>query len=141
MTESGASTGYLAARGYETTMGKQSRKKRERRVIKMNDETAKAVEEQLERFRAKFGREPGPGDPLFFDPDHPTPRRLQVEPMEAEMVATMKRANIRPEIIHAYERTGRIVSESNKHLLTKEDLAEWEDAIDEYFEQNPQSDA
>ena len=37
------------------TLGKKSREKRERRAIKMSDETAKAVEEQLERFRAKFG--------------------------------------------------------------------------------------
>ena len=103
--------------------------------------TAKVVEEQLERFRAKFGSEPKPGEPLFFDPDHPTPRRFQVEPMEAGMVATMREANMPPQFIHAFERTGRLVAESNKHLLSKEDLAEWDDAIDEYFEQNPQSDA
>ena len=122
-------------------MGKQSRKKRERRSINMDDRTAKVVEEQLESFRAKFGREPRPGEPLFFDPSHPTPRRLQVEPMEAQMVATMREANIAPHLIHAFERTGRLVGESNKHLFSKEDLAEWEDAIDEYFEQNPQSEA
>lgn len=34
-----------------------------------------ALREQLERFREKFGREPGPQDPIFFDPDasEPTP--------------------------------------------------------------------
>lgn len=31
------------------------------------------LENQLEAFREKFGREPGPGDPLFFDPDATNP--------------------------------------------------------------------
>lgn len=33
---------------------------------------------------------------------------------------------------YAIKKTGRIVTESNKHLLTKEDIQEWNDAIDEY---------
>jgi hypothetical protein len=27
------------------------------------------MERQAERFRNKFGRDPGPEDPIFFDPD------------------------------------------------------------------------
>ena len=121
-------------------MGKQSRKKRERREYKLDDKALAVLQEQKERFVAKFGREPGPGDPVFFDPDHPTPRRLQLEPVEAGVVASMRKAGIAPQIIHAFERTGRLVAESNKHLLTKEELAEWEDAIVEYFRMNPQAD-
>jgi len=30
------------------------------------------------------------------------------------------------------KRTGRIVTERNKHLLTAEELREWNDAVDEY---------
>jgi len=30
-------------------------------------------------------------------------------------------------------KTGRIVTESNQHLLTDEDLQEWQDAIEEYL--------
>jgi hypothetical protein len=32
-----------------------------------------ALESQLDRFRQKFGREPGADDPVFFDPDADTP--------------------------------------------------------------------
>ena len=30
-------------------------------------------------------------------------------------------------------KTGRIVTESNQHLLTDEELQEWQDAIEEYL--------
>ena len=122
-------------------MGKQSRKKRERREYKLNDKSIAVFNEQKERFIAKFGREPGPGDPVFFDPSHPTPRKLQVEPMEAGVVASMRKAGIAPHLIHAYEQTGRLITESNKHLLTEEELAEWDEAIDEYFKKNPEAES
>jgi hypothetical protein len=32
-----------------------------------------------EAFRVKFGREPGPDDPVFFDPEADDPRRLGLE--------------------------------------------------------------
>ena len=35
-------------------------------------------------------------------------------------------------MIFAFRRTGRIVTETNKHLLTAEELREWNDAVDEY---------
>lgn len=43
--------------------------------IPLNDEVVEALERQLERFRAKFGREPLPHEPVFFDPayDNPVP--------------------------------------------------------------------
>lgn len=37
-----------------------------------DDAVEQALEEQLRAFRAKFGRDPGPDDPLFFDPDAET---------------------------------------------------------------------
>jgi len=35
-------------------------------------------------------------------------------------------------MIFAFKRTGRIVTERNKHLLTAEELRKWNDAVDEY---------
>ena len=54
---------------------------------------------------------------------------------------TMRRAGLRPELIHAFEKTGRLVTESNRHNLTKEELKEWEGAIDEYFRKHPTPEA
>ena len=36
--------------------------------IKINERTRELLEAQLEGFRAKFGRDPGPSDPVVFDP-------------------------------------------------------------------------
>jgi hypothetical protein len=44
----------------------------------------------------------------------------------------MTTAGLAPELIHAIQRTGRFVSEQNHHLLSKEALAEWQAAIEEY---------
>ncbi len=49
------------------------------RVIDMHPEVATALESQMERFREKFGRDPGPDDPIFFDPDADSPRPLPAE--------------------------------------------------------------
>ena len=114
-------------------MGKKSRDKRERRAYRLDDETAGLLERQKQLFKEKFGRDAGPGEPLFFDPDHPTPRPLQLEPTEAMVSQTMRRAGIRPELIYAFEKTGRLVARSNLHQLTKGEIAEWEAAIAEYF--------
>ena len=122
-------------------MGKKSREKRERRSIKMDGETAEALKEQLRRFKKKFGRDPTPEEPIFFDPDHPTPRPLQVEPTEAMVAQTMRKAGLRPELIYAFEKTGRLVTESNLAALSEEEIKEWEEAIDEYFRKHPTPEA
>lgn len=46
------------------------------RVLEMDDQLAEAVEGLRELFRKKFGRDPGPDDPLVFDPDADEPRPM-----------------------------------------------------------------
>ncbi len=46
---------------------KQKRTKTKHRRVKLEGETLDIMKRQLERFREKFGREPGPTDPIFFD--------------------------------------------------------------------------
>jgi hypothetical protein len=43
------------------------------RNIKVSPETIAIFQVQLDLFRQKFGRDPGPGDPVFFDPDCDVP--------------------------------------------------------------------
>ena len=110
--------------------------KAESKTIPLNSEAQQAIEEQLRRFHEKFGREAGPEDPLFFDPDAGTPQPLS-EPQRDEMLnqilSAASRAGIRPELIYAMKKTDRMVTEANQHLLTDQELQEWQDAIDEYF--------
>ena len=42
------------------------------------------MEERRAAFRKKFGRDPGPGDPVFFDPDADTPTAITPERMERD---------------------------------------------------------
>ena len=51
----------------------------------------------------------------------------------SQILSAASRAGIRPELIYAMKKTGRMVTEANQHLLTDQDLQEWQETIDEYF--------
>jgi hypothetical protein len=108
--------------------------------IPLTPETREAIEKQLQAFREKFHREPEPDDPIFFDPEADTPQLISEARMTAMfqevLNAAKEKTDIRPELLYAMEKTGRIVTERNKHLLSREEMAEWNAAIDEYFELN-----
>lgn len=59
--------------------------------------------------------------------------------LTSEVVNAMEKAGTPPQIIYAYRKTGLIVTESNRHLLGKADLAEWNAAIDEYYAKEEKS--
>jgi len=98
----------------------------------LHAQTSETIACQLEAFRKKFGRDPCPDDPIFFDPDADQPVPLNPQQYEQDMVETMTQAGINPAFIYAFKRTGRIVTESNMHRLTEKELRQWNDAIDEY---------
>ena len=52
------------------------------------------------------------------------------------MVGIMKKADIRPEMIYAFEKTGRILTAATYDNLTDAEQEEWEDAIDDYYIKN-----
>jgi len=45
------------------------RNKGESKAVPLNAEARRAIQEQLRKFREKFGRDAGPEDPIFFDPE------------------------------------------------------------------------
>jgi hypothetical protein len=93
--------------------------------VPISPEVADVLQQQRQRFVERHGREPGPDDPVFFDLPHP-------EHLEAMMVEDMKAAGIDPALIYAFEKTGRLVTEQNQHLLPDAALDEWQAAIEEY---------
>jgi hypothetical protein len=107
-------------------------KQRKSRVVKMGDELRQALEQQRDRFRQKFGRDPGPNDPVFFDPDADEPRPLDPAKVEAQIIAAMQAAGIDPAKIHAYKRTGLIVTAENAKSLSAQELEGWRLAVEEY---------
>jgi len=100
--------------------------------IPLSPKLAEGIQKQFQRFTEKFGRPPGPEDPIFFDPSADEPRPVIDEVMDQHMLEAMHKAGVRPEMIYAYQKTGRIVTQENRKLLTKAELKEWTDAVDEW---------
>ncbi len=100
----------------------------------MSAENSNIIEKQKEAFRRKFGRDLGPKDPVLFDPNADTPQPLDRDEIRALMVEAMAKAGVEPARIYLYLKTGLIVNEENIGLLSEQEYAEWEVAIQEYEE-------
>jgi hypothetical protein len=53
--------------------------------------------------------------------------------MKQDMISAMRAADIPPQLIYAYERTGFLLSKEGYQNLSAEDKAEYDAAIAEYF--------
>ena len=91
-----------------------------------------ALNEQRQAFRQKFGRDPDPGDPIFFDPDADEPRPMDPAKLDATITEAMKDVGIPPAFIHAYRRTGMLITEDNFTRWRKRELEEFREALDEW---------
>jgi site-specific recombinase XerD len=90
------------------------RSKGKSKAVPLNAEAQRAIQEQLRKFREKFGRDAGPEDPIFFDPDTDTPQPISkagLDEMTGQILSAAGKAGVRPELIYAMKKTGRIVTE------------------------------
>jgi hypothetical protein len=102
--------------------------------VAITERTQEILENQRLRFREKFGRDPGPSDPVFFDPDAPDPVPMSAVMVEAETIEAMRKAGTPPQIIYAYRRTGGLLlREDMREHWPQDRVKEWDDAINEYF--------
>jgi hypothetical protein len=115
------------------------RAKHKYRRVPIPPELAEVFNEQRERFKEKFGRYPGPQDPILWDEDADEPRPVSEENIAQILTTVLKQAGAPAEIIYAVEKTGRLVTEMNMHLLSKVEYQEWCDAIMEFRRLNPTS--
>jgi hypothetical protein len=91
---------------------------------------------QLEAFRQKFGREMGPDDPFFFDPDASSPQFRSPGEIHVAlelMAMLMAQAGVDPADIYAFRRTGGLFPVGGSPL-SDEELIEWNAAVFEYNE-------
>jgi hypothetical protein len=68
-----------------------------RGVVPMTPRVHAALLEQRKAFIEKFGREPGPGDPVFFDPDKDVPTPIGADRLEADLEKALRDSGIDPE--------------------------------------------
>ena len=101
-------------------------------AVRLNPKQREILERQREKFLRKFGREPGHDDPIFFDPNVADPRPLDPDVLVATIVTAMEKAGIDPAKVHAYRRTGMLVTRENLAQWSPEDLGEWQAALEEY---------
>jgi hypothetical protein len=90
--------------------------------------------QQLEAFRKKFGRDPLPGEPMFFDPEKDVPTPLDPAKFQQDVLTAMGSANLPPELAYAFKKTGLILVAELMDEYPPETVAEYDAAIDEYFE-------
>lgn len=100
-------------------------------TVTMTDELAEAVRHQIVLFEERFGRPPGPDDPLLFDPDQDEPAPLDPDKFLAEVERASARAGM-PEVGAAVRELGYIVSEQNRHHFSVAELDAWDEAIDRH---------
>jgi len=100
------------------------------RFVKLTPRMKQILEEQRERFIAKFGREPGPNDTVFFDPDAADPQPMP--DITDHVLEAMNKANLPPEFAYAYRKTGLLGLGADKSAWDPADIEEWNGAVDEY---------
>ena len=115
--------------------GRKNRRKTQRVTkVAINERTRGILEAQQQRFREKFGRDAGPNDPVFFDPDAAEPVPMSAVKVEAETIEAMRKAGTPPQIVYAYKRTrGLLLTEDMREHWPPDRVKEWDDALDEYY--------
>jgi hypothetical protein len=98
----------------------------------MTPEVDETIKKQMQRFKEKFGRDPGPDDPLYFDPDKETPEAMTDEKVKKILVESMMSVGIDLAIIYAYQKTGFIASLENWDSFSIQKQMAWCDALDEW---------
>jgi hypothetical protein len=103
------------------------------RKLKVTAKMERILRSQRKQFIKKFGREPGPDDPVFFDPKVDTPVSITPKQMEDATLKAMLAAGTPSQIVYAYQKTGFLVNETGYKNMSTEDRAEYDAAIDKYF--------
>ena len=75
---------------------RRRKKKLPRGVVPMTPRVHEALLEQRKAFIEKFGREPGPNDPVFFDPDKDVPTPIDPARIDADLEKAIRDAGIDP---------------------------------------------
>lgn len=113
-------------------MPKSRRRKRARTRVVMSADVRDELEGQRQAFRMKFGRDPGPGDPVFFDPDEDEPTQISSVKFDADVLEAMRKAEMPPQFVYAFKKTG-LMGFGDLSAWPADRREEWHLAVEEYF--------
>ncbi|WP_109698964.1 SEC-C domain-containing protein [Chitinophaga deserti] len=95
--------------------------------IKLHPEAMKIIKKNEQEFKTLFGRAPESDEPVFIN------QLLISEEDYMEGVSEIfKELGLPEEHLYAHQKTGLIVTEMNRHLISKVDILKYEEAIKEY---------
>jgi hypothetical protein len=105
--------------------------------IPMSDKTREILLRARAKFIEKFGREPGPDDPVSFDPSADTPQPVNIEVVEQHLLEALHRTDTPGWIAHAFQKTGLLLSEEAFWKISARDRAAYVAAVDEWIREHP----
>lgn len=91
---------------------------------------------QVELFEQKFGRPPGPDDPILFDPNADTPQPIDEREYTNAVAAAMAQAGVDPAVIGAFVELGFFVSSENEQMFSFAEIEQWEAAVQRNRQRN-----
>src|SRR5262249_13134439 len=131
------STPGCALRSIAFDLGYKEVRTRDRKTLPLSDGAAAMLRAQHDRFEGKFGRPPGPDDPLFFDPDADEPTPLTTVDLERHSVAMLETLGISAAWIYATQHTDGLLPMLDGTFRSDEDRREWDAAIARYLSAHP----
>jgi hypothetical protein len=102
-------------------------------TIPLTDELREILRRPEARRVQPFGRPSGPEEAILCDPSADEPHALHDEVLDTALLEGMHRAGVHPALIHAYQKTGRVVTVENQARLKEEDREEWHEAVDDWY--------
>ena len=108
-----------------------------RKCLPLSPKAMDVLSRQRQAFEEKFGRAPGPHDPLWFDPDLDVPVQIATQKMEDEIIVLMAEIAARPLWIWIYLKTGLFPSEENQSMMSAKDKHDVKEAGREYERDKP----
>lgn len=103
--------------------------------VPLSPKAQELLQKMSEDFLRVFERGPREDDPI-----HLLRYVIGEEELERQTVQAMQKADMRPHLIYAYQKTGGLLlTRENEKLATTKDLEDWDAAIDEYYrlQKNP----
>lgn len=106
-------------------------------LVSLSPAATMAFKAQRRQFEEKFGRPPGPDDPVFFDPDSDEPVELSLIEAERSNTAMLQAAGIHPAWIYATQNTGGLAPRPDGSFAEPDRGQEWNEAVDRYLRTHP----
>lgn len=100
--------------------------------VKITPELEEMLEDSRRRFVEKFGREPGPDDPVLWDERADTPMQLDPDEVRSLMISAFKEAGTPGHLIYAFDKTGLCLTEETLREAEPDIRDDWNRAISEW---------